>query len=74
MKEVYRDRHGLRWLIDASQDAGTLSESLLFGVTGGDPATYGFAIAAMIAAAAGAVWFPARRAAVVDPIVALRCE
>jgi predicted permease len=52
----------------------TLSEGLLFGVTGGDVVTYAFAITALIAAAVGAVWFPARRAAVVDPIVALRCE
>jgi len=54
--------------------AGTWSESQLFGVTGHDPRTYIFAIAALIVAAVCAAWLPARRAAVVDPVVALRSE
>jgi predicted permease len=54
--------------------AGTLSESLLFGITGHDPGTYVFAIMALILAAVCAAWLPARRAAVVDPVVALKAE
>jgi predicted permease len=54
--------------------AGTWSESQLFGVTGHDPGTYVFAITALIVAAVCAAWLPARRAAVVDPVVALRTQ
>jgi ABC-type antimicrobial peptide transport system permease subunit len=54
--------------------AGTLSESQLFGVTGRDAATYVFAITALIVAAIGTAWLPARRATLVDPITALRAE
>jgi len=53
---------------------GTLSESLLFSVTGFDPASYLFAILALVLAAVSAAWLPARRAAVVDPVVALRAD
>jgi len=65
---------GLALGVPLALAAGTLSESLLFGVTGGDPRTYAFAITALIAAAVCAAWLPARRAAVVDPVVALRAE
>ena len=54
--------------------AATLSESQLFGVSGRDPRVYAFAITALIVAAVCAAWIPARRAAVVDPVVALRAE
>jgi predicted permease len=54
--------------------AGTLSENQLFGVTGSDPRIYAFAITALILAAVCAASIPARRAAVVDPVVALRSE
>jgi ABC-type antimicrobial peptide transport system permease subunit len=54
--------------------AGRLSESLLFGVTGRDPATYFTSTFILVLSAMAAAWLPARRAASVDPILALRSE
>jgi ABC-type antimicrobial peptide transport system permease subunit len=51
-----------------------LMESLLFGVTALDPATYVVVAAILVAAAALAGYLPARRATRVDPIRALRAE
>jgi putative ABC transport system permease protein len=51
-----------------------LIASLLFEVTAYDPAVFAAAIAVVLAAAALACWLPARRAARVDPLVALRAE
>ncbi len=48
--------------------------SLLVGVTPHDPATYAAIAAVFIAVAAVACWLPARRAAALDPVVALREE
>ena len=47
---------------------------LLFGVTATDPATFGGMLALLTAIAAAASWLPARRAARIDPAVALRAE
>jgi putative ABC transport system permease protein len=47
-------------------------ESLLFGVTTTDIATFAVVIAVLVAVAMLATWLPARRALRVDPIVALR--
>ena len=51
-----------------------LMSSLLFGVGALDPVTYAVVVAILIAAAALASYFPARRATAVDPVQALRAE
>ena len=52
---------------------GLLSHWLV-GITATDPVTFGVTIAALLGAAALACWLPARRAARVDPIRALRTD
>lgn len=51
-----------------------LVSSLLFGLAPNDPATIGLAALVLLAVAAVAGYLPARRAARVDPMVALRHE
>jgi putative ABC transport system permease protein len=46
----------------------------LYGVTAGDPFTFAFGTILLAAVAAIACLIPARRAASVDPVVAIRCE
>ena len=53
---------------------GQLIQSELFGVSPRDPAAVMLAIGVLCAVGAVAVWIPARRAARVDPMIALRCE
>jgi ABC-type antimicrobial peptide transport system permease subunit len=48
--------------------------SLLFGVSAADPATYAGITLLLLAVALVATWIPARRAARVDPMRAIRCE
>jgi len=51
-----------------------VSRDLLFGIEPTDPLTFAMALAALIAAASTACLIPARRAAAVDPLSALRAD
>ena len=53
---------------------GPALASLLIGIGGADPVSFGAAIAAVLIVAAAASYIPARRAALVDPVQALRTE
>jgi predicted permease len=59
---------GSAWIL------GRIVSSLLFGIAPTDPASTAIAVAVLTAAGALAAWLPARRAAKVDPIRALRYE
>jgi putative ABC transport system permease protein len=54
--------------------AATAADALLFGLKPNDPVTLGTAVAALAIAAFGASYLPARRAARLDPMAALREE
>jgi predicted permease len=58
--------------IAASLAAMPLLRALLFGVTPGDALTYVVVVLVLGAAGIVAAWLPARRAARVDPVIALR--
>jgi putative ABC transport system permease protein len=53
---------------------GRLLGSLLFGISPRDPATYAIVAGVLLAVALLACWIPARRAARIDPMEALRHE
>jgi predicted permease len=54
--------------------AGQVVESLLYGISGVDPLTFGGACALFLVVGLIATYIPARRALQVDPMVALRAE
>jgi ABC-type antimicrobial peptide transport system permease subunit len=54
--------------------AGRSAESMLFGLKPYDPGVLIFALGLLTAVAGIASWIPARRAAKIDPMAALRCE
>jgi ABC-type antimicrobial peptide transport system permease subunit len=51
-----------------------VTQSLLFGVEPLDPWAFAGAVAVLALVAAAAIWIPARRAASLDPLTALRSE
>jgi predicted permease len=65
---------GLALGIAASRALTRALESMLFGVTPGDPVTFVGIGALLIVVAAFAGYFPARRASRIDPMVALRAS
>jgi len=58
----------------AAHAASRLVESMLFGLTPGDPLTYGAVAVGLVAVAVLASLIPAHRATQVNPLVALRAE
>ncbi len=58
----------------AALGLGRLVDSMLYGLKPWDPATLGAAAALLLAVALGASWTPARRAASIEPMQALRHE
>ena len=60
--------------IAAALGLGRAASSLLFGLSAHDPLTIGSAVLVLALVAAGAGWIPARRAARVEPMRALRYE
>jgi ABC-type antimicrobial peptide transport system permease subunit len=58
----------------AALATGRLVSSLLFGLAPADPATIALATASLVAVASLASYWPARRAAGLDPVQALRQE
>jgi predicted permease len=65
---------GLTIGVVAAVPAARLLTSQLYGVTPGDPATYAAIMTLLTAVGIGATLLPARRAARVDPIIALRAD
>ncbi len=58
----------------AAHAASRLVESMLFGLTPGDPLTYGAVAVGLVVVAVLASLIPAHRATQVNPLVALRAE
>jgi putative ABC transport system permease protein len=58
----------------SAMGATRLMQAILFGVSPVDPLTYGLVAVGLVGVALCATWIPARRAARVDPMVALRAE
>ena len=70
---MIRRRQSSGQLVEAAL-LSRLVGALLFGVTAGDPSTYAVVLTLLFAVAGLASYVPARRAARVEPLVALRQE
>ena len=62
------------WGLLAARTLTGMMTAMLFDVRPSDPLTFGAVVATLLVAALAAAWIPARRAARVDPLVALRYE
>jgi ABC-type antimicrobial peptide transport system permease subunit len=60
--------------LGAAFAGGRLVEALLYDVSARDPVVFALAAVALFSAAIAACWLPARRAARVSPVEALRAE
>ena len=65
---------GMALGLPASVALTRLMKSLLFEVEATDPLIYGVVMSMLAVVALSACYIPGRRAAHVDPLVALRCE
>lgn len=65
---------GLALGVAGSLAGARFMASLLFGVTPADPISIAAAVSVLAGVAILAAWIPARRAAAIDPLVALRAE
>ena len=65
---------GLAIGLGASYFAARLLKALMFGISETDPATFAIAAAFILVVGAAAAYLPARRAASVDPVIALRAD
>jgi predicted permease len=60
--------------LTAALGLSRLLQGMLFGISPTEPATYAAVAAVLLAITALACWLPARRAARVDPMIAMRAE
>jgi ABC-type lipoprotein release transport system permease subunit len=67
-------RYALRQLRRAPRGAMRRVRAFLYGTSLYDPLAYMLVAALVLHASAGAIAIPARRAARIDPMEALRCE
>jgi predicted permease len=65
---------GLPLTFACTRIASSFLQTELFGIQAYDPATFATAIAVVCTMTLLAAWLPARRAAMVDPMIALRCD